>query len=608
MYSLSEAASDATGYVNDLGQDVNIGNLQDAIENARNSISDFNYILKDMKDNNGLTSDGLDKIVSKYPKLLAYINDEDRLRVELQNSIKEQNKVAEDYYKSVLEMDTDLYNSVVKNNSDRVNKLSEYYGTDISNWKSIAQAKADIDGKLLQKLNEKWGDYYSQRAKLAALETEITNTTSPIIKQSNELDLFGVGGLKDPNADFLNKQKESLKDLSKEAKTAQSNYDDLKNLFVDTDYTGDLSKTASKIKSSTGNKSSKSEFSQQIDQIARSVDLAEKSVSNLNDVLDEDAPYKKQISNLQKLINGQKQLETTYKKAAKAYKTEYQSSISGLSEKYIKQIQSGGTFSIQDFKGESGEKLYNQITTAQKYWDSYNESLEKANDTTLDIVENTAKIKELKVDKILEPFVKKSERQQGILDDVDQSLNFVDDGSIEQLQLLETGYFTASKSAENLKKEISALNKAYNNNKTDENYKTRLAELESQLGDSASAMKSYQEEIVSSMKERYDDQLDGLKDALDDELDAIETAHKAKLEALDDELDAYKKIIDAQKEALDIEKEKYEYEKLIAQKTKDISNIQDRITELQRAANSGDRSASLKSVNCKRNWQKSKKI
>lgn len=358
--------------------------------------------------------------------------------------------------------------------------------------------------------------------------------------------------------------------------------------YQNTTYTGG-SKTASTKNKKT--KSSKNEYFQELDQIARSVDLAEKAVTKLNNALDEDASYKKQIENIQKLIEGQKTLEATYKSAAKAYKVEYNSSISGLDPKYIKQIQSGGTFSIQDFKGESGEKLYNQITTAQKYWDSYQDSLQKANDTTKDIVENTSKIKELKVDEILEPFAKKSTRQSGILEDVDQSLNFVDNGSIEQLQLLQTGYFTAQKSVENLNKEITALNKAYKNNKSDENYKTRLADLESQLNDSSSAMKSYQDEIISAMKERYDEQKKLIEDAYDEQLDKAEEAHKFNLDILDKELDAYKKIIEAQQESLDKEKEKYFYEKDIANKTKDISNIQERILELQKAADSGDRSA-----------------
>lgn len=590
IYTLADSVEAATGYINDLGSNVDISKLQDGIENARSSIEDFNSILQDMKDNGGITGDSLEKIINKYPALLQYIGDESKLRDEVQKAIKEQTGLAEDYYKQVLDMDTNLYNEVVKNNADRINKLSDDYKTDISNWKSLAQAKADIDGKLLTELTQKWADYYSTRSKLLSAENEINNSDSPILKQSNDLNLFGVGNLGNPNTDFLNKQKQALKDLSNEAKNAQNNYDGLKNIFSDVDYSGKIAGTISGVKETPSKNSSKSEYSQQLDWIANSASIAAEKVDKLKDALDDDAPLKTQISNLKKLIDGQKSLANTYTKAAKAYKSEYQDSISGLSAKYIKQIESGGSFNIQDFSGESGEKLYNQITTAQKLWGLYSSSLNDASKTTKELTENTKKLSELGIDKILEPFVTKYEKQQSTLDDISQALNFVDDGSKEQLQLYESGYYAASKSVENLKKEITALNKAYKD-KTDDNYINKLSDLQDKLNDSASAMKNYKDEIVNSMKQDYNEQTSVLEKALSDQLDAIEKAHDAIIDSLNDQLDAYKEIIDAKKESLKATEDEYQYQKSISEKTNNISKINSRIAELSKAANSGDRQA-----------------
>jgi TP901 family phage tail tape measure protein len=352
-------------------------------------------------------------------------------------------------------------------------------------------------------------------------------------------------------------------------------------------------------KKSGGNKEKeKSKFSQQVDWIEKSMKNAEKSVSEFENTMSNTGSYKKQADELESLIAKQKELQGTYSKSSKAYKSYYEDALKGvpkdLRSKYKKMIESGETFTIEDFSGLADgvrEKTYNAVMKASGYWDNYSDVLENNNNLLKEIGTNTKKAFELRVDENQSPFAKKTDRQQGILSDVDQALNFVDEGSIEQLQLLETGYFTASKSVDNLKKQIIALNKEYKNNKSDENYKNRLFDLEKQLGDSASAMKSYQDEIVSAMKAKYDKQKDDLEDVYDEQLKLAEEAHKLNIKMLDEELDAYKKIIDAQKESLDAEKEKYEYEKSIAKKTKDISNIQARMAELQKAANSGDRSA-----------------
>lgn len=352
-------------------------------------------------------------------------------------------------------------------------------------------------------------------------------------------------------------------------------------------YTGGSKTTSVKDKSSQ----KKTEFSQQIDQIARTVELAEKAVSRLNEAISEDAPYKKQISNLQALIKGQKELLSTYNKSATAYESQYKKSISGLSSKYIKQIQSGGTFSIQDFKGESGEKTYNQIITAQKYWDEYQNSLDNVNKTTKELTENTKKLSETTVDSKLAKFETQKEKLSNRDSDIQNALDLMDEGSNESILLLQAGYKNASDSVSNLKKEITALNKAYSGNTSDENYKTRLSDLEEQLNSAASSMKSYKDQIIDSMKQSYDEQTENLKNALDEQLDAIEKAHDAIIDSLKDQLDAYKDIIDAKKESLRATEDEYQYQKKVAEQTKNINSINSRIAELSKAANSGDRAA-----------------
>ncbi|WP_367568357.1 phage tail tape measure protein [Lacrimispora sp.] len=54
----------------------------------------------------------------------------------------------------------DFFDSIVNNNQSLFNALAEAYGDDVNNWKTLAQAKADIDKSLISQLADMWGSYY----------------------------------------------------------------------------------------------------------------------------------------------------------------------------------------------------------------------------------------------------------------------------------------------------------------------------------------------------------------------------------------------------------------------------------------------------------------
>jgi len=174
---------------------------------------------------------------------------------------------------------------------------------------------------------------------------------------------------------------------------------------------------------------------------------------------------------------------------------------------------------------------------------------------------------------------------------IDQAANLVDENSIEQITLFQTGYQQTAIKAKELNEEIAKLNKQFAKSKDDVLYKERLKDLESQLSNNASAMKSYEQSIISAMKARYDKQLDLDKDALDEELKNIEKLRKAKIDALNEELDKYKEIIDARKKALQDEAKNEDYQSKIAEYTKSINELESRIETLRQAELTGDRTA-----------------
>lgn len=150
----------------------------------------------------------------------------------------------------------------------------------------------------------------------------------------------------------------------------------------------------------------------------------------------------------------------------------------------------------------------------------------------------------------------------GIADLMSDDMFFDKDGKITAYGILQTSnlikqYENARDEVENYSKDIQNLDKLYNEGQyTQEEYKKKLNEIQDGLFNSASAMKSYINEIVELNKK----------------------ADKS-------ELDSLLKLIDKRKEALQKKKEYYEFDKTIKNKTQDIQNIKSQIAALESLSN-----------------------
>ena len=133
-------------------------------------------------------------------------------------------------------------------------------------------------------------------------------------------------------------------------------------------------KSSNNTKNSKTSSKSKSSTVQDLDWIANSVRNVQQAYENLNTQLTNTIGWDAQKKKQREVIKQSEKLLITYKKAAQAYKKEFNSATKGLSQTYIKQIQSGKKFTIEDFKGENRNKIYDKITNAQSIWQNYQES------------------------------------------------------------------------------------------------------------------------------------------------------------------------------------------------------------------------------------------
>lgn len=93
------------------------------------------------------------------------------------------------------------------------------------------------------------------------------------------------------------------------------------------------------------------------------------------------------------------------------------------------------------------------------------------------------------------------------------------------------------------------------------------------------------EDQYKAMKRAWEDEYKARKDAIEKNYDtlkdSIEKEKETVVDGIQAQIDAYEKLIDAKLTALDRESDEHDYQADIAEKLKDISSLQERITELQ---------------------------
>lgn len=96
------------------------------------------------------------------------------------------------------------------------------------------------------------------------------------------------------------------------------------------------------------------------------------------------------------------------------------------------------------------------------------------------------------------------------------------------------------------------------------------------------ALDSIEDQIdaLRDQKDAQDDMYDAQIDALRDAQDAQDKIYEDQIDALEDELDAYNKIIDAQIEMIRLKEEQHDYENELADKQKEVADIEAQLAEL----------------------------
>ena len=164
--SAKDAVNEIEQFFESSNETIDLSDWKTQLNEARNAINSLKTIKGEI--GSGYSDSSINTIISDYPQLLAYLDDESSMLEAVNNLLDEQSLKAEIAANKMLEFNPNIYKEVIsqvysdleQSNSSLIQTLATGYGIDLNNFSSLAQAKEEIDKQLLQTLMEMWGEYY----------------------------------------------------------------------------------------------------------------------------------------------------------------------------------------------------------------------------------------------------------------------------------------------------------------------------------------------------------------------------------------------------------------------------------------------------------------
>ena len=356
-------------------------------------------IQKEIDKTKQISLDSLSNIAKQYPELTtataeyaqglistsdlmallqqAYNNDADAFRVAMASKL-DGNEV--------------FFSTIKQNNEGLFKNLATAYGLDVDNWKTMAQAKTQIDQALIKNLSEAWSKYYNivfdSITGLASLDggpdlsraSSHGTTASPEVQQAWSA---------------ANKQKNKYNQIITALNEAAQIEIDLP------DFGGIGGKSGS-----GGSKGSKDKDPTEFDWMEQKITNLDSQVDKLKNNIDSLVGYRNKNSMTHTTIDVLTEKMDILQQMHDKY-MEKASSL-GLSQEYINKIQNG-TIEIETISDENLAKVI------KEYQDLYN----KAQDTNDKILETQKSIHDLnlsKLDNIIDQFKQTTDIQSKMID------------------------------------------------------------------------------------------------------------------------------------------------------------------------------------------------
>ena len=302
-------------------------------------------------------------------------------------------------------------------------ELTEMYGKDVENWKSIAKAKEEIDSILIKSLSNRWKQYFHA----------IMGSDGKYSLLSSGFDDSDIALTNPATAEKLNQEYDEYKGMAQgfidDANHALELLDKIS--YKPTDFNlSDLS-WKGLGNSSNSNSSSDSSTTKDYDLIERAIQKLEREISNLDTIInntftswnERNTALLSQIDKINEKINTQQVAYEEYMNLANNV---------GLDSYYQDLIKNGSI----DVITITDKNLQNQIDTFQ---DFYDKALE-AQDSVQELQSRLNELDKTKFDNIVKQFENIQNNISHTINMIDKKLDFIE----------EKGFFANSSIYENL--------------------------------------------------------------------------------------------------------------------------------------------------------------
>lgn len=246
----------------------------DQYKDAGGVISSINDALEKLGDKKQAKLFGiadLDSLVDKYPELLMMLGNQAQLEEYLIALKGEQAKAQSEAYANMLMNSESYFSYMASSNNELYQLLTDLYGADVKNFKTLADAKAEIENQLINGLGKAWQKHFSTLGEaFAALSAKASDAQKRMDAQAaaRPSERGGIGGPKGITKDDIS---------AIDAASALSGFENLISAL------DGFSQIASNIKfeapnisaGSSGGSSGKSEAEKMLDEISRMLDLME---------------------------------------------------------------------------------------------------------------------------------------------------------------------------------------------------------------------------------------------------------------------------------------------------------------------------------------------
>lgn len=565
-----------------------------SLDNVLSEIKDSRTLLKDVQDEldttKTITVETLQSIASAYPKLNDLINDymlgkinEKAIIIALQ---KEYEKDLNNYKTYILNKkanDTTFYKEIVNSLSDDLINKAKEYGVDLKNYKSYNEAKLAIDKQ-----------YRLKKQELESERNEFEDLYENFKPGSSET----IFGLKNQKRNFTDdfEEVENYKGFLEEFDTA------IKLLIpdFDLDFQSDFDDGESE------------EQIEEIDWAANSIENLTNKIDGLNTAIENAPGYKKQLELIEQLITEEKKLLGLKERVKDEYSTRYTNSLNALSEseyaKYKPLIESNTAISLEMFKGENRQEVFEKVKAAQEAWQAYQQALADYEEQVGAVADAQDLKYETKADRIQGRIDRHSNNAQDIQNKIDlqTAKNGYADKQTYQ-DLIDENDKTLKDYDDKLelakKKRDKALNKHGKNSEEYVNADKNVQEVK----DSISSLKQEQIELNREVLRYPVHKLEEEKELLEEQLELVQE----KKEKISDSISAASELVQGQIDYYQDLKETTS--DIYDAQIKDIQKQKDALTEtndalqqqisLEKARYNLDRAMSQKTVKILRNGE-----